>query len=95
MKQTREEANYVTAYDLTTPEGREQFIRDNKHLITPISLEPVLVKLEHVGETGKSVWYEVVYHNGEEWCSYSGSKTFSDGEKVLSWKYCKDLMEKE
>lgn len=55
----------------------------------PSELEPVLAKIEHINSLGKSKWYEVVYFDGE-WRSYSGSKTFQDGEKVVKWKYCKD-----
>lgn len=57
----------------------------------PIELEPVLAKIEHMNELGLSSWYEVVYF-AEKWCSYSGSKTFDDGEKVVKWKYCKNLL---
>jgi len=57
----------------------------------PIQLEPVLAKIEHINDLGKSNWYEVVYFDGK-WNSYAGSKTFDDGEKVISWKYCKDCI---
>lgn len=57
----------------------------------PTELKPVLAKISHINELGKSEWYEVVYYNNK-WCSYSGSKTFQDGERVLEWKYCKDLI---
>ena len=56
------------------------------------SLEPVLAKLEHQGSLGKSNWFEVVYHDGENWCAYAGSNTFTDGEKVLEWFYCEDII---
>ncbi|UYE98578.1 hypothetical protein XbC2_149 [Xanthomonas phage XbC2] len=87
-----EEAKAATVYDLTTQEGRERFIRDNHHLMLPTPLEPVLAKISHNGETGKSEWYEVVYHNGTEWCCYAGSKTFNDGEQVIGWKFCNDIL---
>ncbi|AFC21603.1 hypothetical protein GAP32_153 [Cronobacter phage vB_CsaM_GAP32] len=71
-----EEAKGMEVFDLTTPK----------------ELEPVLAKIHTYSELGKSGWYEVVYHNGTEWCCYAGSNTFNDGEKVLSWKYCKDVL---
>ena len=58
---------------------------------SPIELEPVLAEIEHINDLGKSKWYEVVYYDGN-WCCYSGSKTFKDGEKVVKWKYCKDCL---
>ena len=57
----------------------------------PDKLEPVLAKIEHINSLGKSKWYEVVYYDGN-WCSYSGSNTFNDGEKVVKWKYCKGCL---
>jgi formate dehydrogenase maturation protein FdhE len=57
----------------------------------PDNLEPVLAKIEHVNDLGKSSWYEVVY-NDENWRSYKGSNTFEDGEKVVKWKYCKAIV---
>lgn len=53
---------------------------------------PVLAFISVIGDSGKSEWYEVVYHNGEEWESYAGSNTFNDGERVLKWKYCNELL---
>jgi hypothetical protein len=44
-----------------------------------------------INDLGKSVYHEVVYHNGSEWHSYAGSKTFEDGEQVLKWKYVSDV----
>ena len=58
---------------------------------SPNELEPVLALINHVGELGLSEWYEVVYYY-QKWCSYSGSKTFSDGEYVVKWKYVKDCL---
>lgn len=57
----------------------------------PANLESVLAKITHQNSLGLSQWYEVVYYNNK-WCSYSGSKTFEDGERVIAWKYCKDLI---
>ena len=61
---------------------------------TPIELEPVLAEIHYMNDLGLSKWYEVVYmsENGE-WLSYSGSKTFKDGEKVAKWMYCKDCLD--
>jgi hypothetical protein len=53
----------------------------------PRKLESVLAEIRAIGELGKSKWYEVVYHDGDKWCCYAGSKTFEDGEKVERWKY--------
>jgi hypothetical protein len=58
---------------------------------SPNQLEPVLALITHQGELGLSEWYEVVYHV-DKWYSYSGSKTFDDGEQVIRWKYCKDCL---
>lgn len=58
---------------------------------SPNELEPVLALINHVGELGLSEWYEVVYYF-QKWCSYSGSKTFEDGEQVVRWKYVKDCL---
>ncbi|AMM43723.1 hypothetical protein FDG95_gp158 [Pectobacterium phage vB_PcaM_CBB] len=87
-----EEAKGMVVYDLTTQEGRDRFLVDNSHILLPTELEPVLAKIHTVGELGNSSWYEVVYHNGTEWCCYAGSDTFKDGEHVLRWKYCKDIL---
>jgi len=59
---------------------------------TPTELEPVLAKLSHINDLGTSQWYEVVYYDDNRWCSFSGSKTFEDGERVIEWKYCKDCL---
>lgn len=55
----------------------------------PKELEPVLAKIAYVNELGTSTWFEVVYFC-EEWCSYSDSDTFEDGEQVVEWIYCND-----
>lgn len=55
----------------------------------PSELEPVLAKIEHINSLGKSTWYEVVYFD-KQWRCYAGSDTFTNGEKVVKWKYCKD-----
>jgi len=56
----------------------------------PTKLESVVAKINHQSDLGLSQWYEVVYYD-DKWCSYSGSKTFEDGEIVVEWKYCKEL----
>jgi hypothetical protein len=58
---------------------------------SPIDLEPILAQIEHINDLGKSLWYEVVYYDGK-WCSYAGSKTFENGEKVVKCKYAKDCL---
>lgn len=58
---------------------------------SPNQLEPVLALITNQGELGLSEWYEVVYYFNK-WYSYSGSKTFEDGEQVIRWKYCKDCL---
>ena len=54
---------------------------------TPIEFKPVLARIQHTNDLGLSKYYEVVYYAGE-WYSYSGSKTFNDGETVVDWTYC-------
>lgn len=58
----------------------------------PNKLESVLAKITNQNDLGLSQWYEVVYYSDGKWCSYSGSKTFEDGERVVEWKYCKYLI---
>jgi hypothetical protein len=60
----------------------------------PTNLESVLAKITHQNDLGLSQWHEVVYYDNDDdkWCCYSGSKTFQDGERVVAWKYCKDLI---
>jgi hypothetical protein len=58
---------------------------------TPNELEPVIALITHQGDLGKNEWYEVVYFL-KKWCSYSGSKTFEDGEQVVKWRYTKDCL---
>ena len=57
---------------------------------TPKEFHPVLAKIEHINDLGKSKWYEVVYYNNG-WHSYAGSRTFQDGVQVVEWKYCEDI----
>jgi hypothetical protein len=59
---------------------------------TPTELDSVLAKITHINDLGVSEWYEVVYYADDKWCSYNGSKTFEDGERVIEWKYCKDCL---
>ena len=96
MNRMNDQAIGAEYFDLTTPEGRAKFIEFYGNTtapdVLPTDLEPVLAKITTVGELGKSEWYEVVYHNGTEWCCYAGSDTFKDGEHVKSWVYCKDVL---
>ena len=68
---------------------------DNQHThqlnIPDVIGSPILAKIEHINDLGKSKWYEVVYYD-DGWYSYAGSKTFQDGEQVVDWKYCKDCL---
>ena len=63
---------------------------ENNTYKTPKELYPVLAKIEHINDLGKSKWYEVVYYD-DGWFSYAGSRTFQDGEQVIDWKYCEDI----
>jgi hypothetical protein len=58
----------------------------------PEDLESVLAKIEHINSLGKSVWWEVVYYNNGQWYAFGDSNTFKDGENVIDWKYCKDIL---
>lgn len=51
----------------------------------------VLAKISHLNSLGVSEWFEVVHHDGVNWVPFFGSKTFSDGEIVKSWKYCSEV----
>lgn len=53
----------------------------------PEELTPVLAEIEAITDLGRVIYYEVVYHNGESWHSFAGSKTFEDGETALKWRY--------
>jgi hypothetical protein len=57
----------------------------------PIELEPVLAKISHQNDLGKSQWYEIVYYVKGKWYSYGGSKTFDDGERVEEWVHCSEI----
>ena len=59
--------------------------------IPDVICSPILAKIEHINDLGKSTWYEVVYYD-DKWYSYSGSKPFEDGEQVVKWKYAKDCI---
>jgi len=75
-------------YKITIPHERLRKILGE----VPIQLDSVLAKITHQNDLGLSQWYEVVYYADDKWCSYNGSKTFEDGEKVVEWKYCKELI---
>lgn len=57
----------------------------------PDPFSPVLARISVVSDLSRSTWTEVVYHDGELWCSYEHSKTFDNGEAVLCWAYVTDL----
>jgi hypothetical protein len=65
----------------------------NKYSVeeVPTKIDSILAKITHQNDLGLSEWYEVVYYDNE-WCSFSGSKTFEDGEKVIEWEYCEELL---
>lgn len=71
---------------------REEFSDSLKSESFPTPLEPVLAKIHTIGELGNSTWYEVVFYDDTEWCSYDGSDTFQNGEHVLSCKYCSEIL---
>ena len=56
-------------------------------LIKPKEPVSVLALVQSLEDLGLSQWHEVVYHDGDEWQSYQGSSTFSNGEQVVSWGY--------
>lgn len=64
----------------------------------PLEGEPVLAYIEHQNGFDKRHWYEVVFYReelgGDEagWKSYSGSDTFDNGEQVIKWKYCENIL---
>ena len=60
--------------------------------LIPIELEPVLALISHQNDLGHSQWYEVVYYSDKKWCSFAGSKTFENGEKVVKWVYAKNCI---
>lgn len=72
-------------YEIIIPDTTADFIN------YPPELEPVLAKISHQNDLGLSTWYEVVYWADEKWSSYSGSKTFENGERVLEWVECQGI----
>ena len=76
--------------------GSTSLVKQHK-IITPKEypneLEPVLAKITHQNDLGKPKWYEVVYYVDGKWCSYSGSKTFEDGERVVEWVHCHTIFQ--
>lgn len=65
--------------------------KPSQNIDLPTKLEPILAQIQHVNDLGISTWYEVVYFD-YSWCAYEGSDTFRDGERVIKWKYCEDLL---
>lgn len=86
---TDEEMEYLTEKYFNKPTKAIDVIHCSKLL--PDELKPVLARIEQINSLGKSAWWEVVYYDGK-WCSYSGSKTFDNGEKVVDWEYCKAIV---
>lgn len=58
----------------------------------PREAEPVLARIKQLNDLGTSYWYEVVYHNGENWCGYECSRTFTKCEQVVDWKYADECL---
>lgn len=85
--------NYVAPLRSEIKELRKELAEQReKNLNIPDAIgSPILAKIEHINDLGKSKWYEVVYYD-DGWYSYAGSKTFQDGEQVVDWKYCKDCL---
>lgn len=54
--------------------------------------EPVLAEISATNSLSTAHYYEVIYHDGDRWCAYFGSKTFQDGEIVLRWIYAAEAM---
>lgn len=62
----------------------------------PKKLRPVLAKIRAITELGVSEYYEVVYYDDfidNKWCSFAGSKTFNDGEFVITWRYADECLD--
>lgn len=72
-------------------ETQQELLDVHSIIETPVKLEPVIAEIEEINDLGKSKWYEVVYFD-DMWRSYFGSNTFTDGERVVKWKYCKDCL---
>jgi hypothetical protein len=88
------QSKFVKIFDLSNSEDVNELIQilEETKSILPIPLNPVLASITSITENGKSQWYEVVYHDGTDWCCYAGSNTFKDGEQVSVWKSCNDIL---
>ncbi len=87
MKNPKEEPNYNMKQEILDEMKRLGKPKQE----TPNELESVLAKITHQNCLGLSQWYEVVYYDNG-WYSYAGSKTFQDGEQVIEWVYCKNVL---
>ena len=68
---------------------------DNMTKPIPEEARSVLAEITAQADLGKQTWYEVVYHDGEDWQSYHDSETFSRaGDTVERWAYVDDLLSK-
>ena len=54
---------------------------------------PILAQISYLNDLGQGTYFEVIYHDGEKWCAYAGSKTFKDGEQVVKWIYADKMLE--
>lgn len=50
-------------------------------------LRYILAMIQLRTDIGTSSWYEVIYHDGENWQSFHDSKTFDGGETIAGWVY--------
>lgn len=59
----------------------------------PNDLRPVLALIETQTDLGRQQWCEVVYHDGNRWCSYADSETFScAGDRVTAWVFAQEAL---
>jgi hypothetical protein len=86
--------SFKNGFKLGAKWQQEQYKNKYSEEEVPNNLDSVLAKITHQNDLGLSQWHEVVYYDNytDKWCCYSGSKTFQDGERVIAWKYCKDLI---
>lgn len=56
----------------------------------PKEFEPILAEISHLNDLLRGNFFEVIYHDGKEWCAYFSSDTFQNGEQVIRWLYAKE-----
>ena len=79
--------------NLMTDSDREEFAAQylQQPKTKPGEGVAVLAEIHHQASLGLSKWWEVVHYSSGAWQSYSGSKTFQDGEQVRAWASCSSL----